>query len=184
MWSYKLMLEMDEETAKKVKKYAAISGWFFIALGLIGLIFPVFMSFSTLIMVAYTMIVMGVIAGWLTFKSNPKDWAGWLKSFVLFMVGVLMLVYPMHGIAAIGLLFVIYFFTDAFASFGLLFSHKPEKGWWLWLINALASLALGVIVLIGWPFNSLVIVGLLVGISFLLDGVALIVGSKALDTKL
>jgi len=92
-----------------------------------------------------------------------------------------MIFYPMQGIAALGLLFAIYFFTDAFAGFGLAFSMKPQKMWWLWLVNAVTSLVLGVIFIVGWPFSSLFMVGLLVGISLLFDGVALLSGGIFLD---
>jgi len=42
------------------------------------------------------------------------------------------------------------------------------------LINGVLSLLLGVFVIAGWPLTSAWIVGLLIGFSFLLDGIALI----------
>ncbi|WP_221899616.1 hypothetical protein [Bathymodiolus platifrons methanotrophic gill symbiont] len=42
------------------------------------------------------------------------------------------------------------------------------------LLNGLLSLLLGVIVLVGWPLSSAWLVGLLIGISFLFDGIALL----------
>ncbi len=44
----------------------------------------------------------------------------------------------------------------------------------LLILAGLASLALAVIFIAGWPFNSLWLVGLLVGISLLFDGIALL----------
>lgn len=176
-------MNLNKNLVDSFKKYATISGIMFIILGIAGIIFPSFMSFTALAFVSYLMLFAGVSSAWLTWMSNRENWSGWLKSFLLIIVALLMLFYPMEGIAALGLLFAIYFFTDAFAGFGLAFSLKPQKVWWLWLFNALTSLALGVIFMVGWPFSSLMMVGLLVGVSLLFDGVALLSGGIFLQNE-
>ena len=185
MWNWNSTLSPEMNINKNLvdnfKKYAKISGILFIIFGIAGIFFPSFMSFTTLAFVSYLMLLAGISGAWLTMASNKKDWAGWLKSFLLIVVSLLMLFYPMEGIAALGLLFAIYFFTDAFAGFGLAFSLKPQKIWLMWLFNAITSLVLGVIFLIGWPFSSLFMVGLLVGISLLFDGIALLSGGILLE---
>jgi len=182
-WNSKLSVEMniDKNIIDNFKKYAKISGTIFIILGVIGIVYPTFMSLTTVAFVAYLMLLGGLIGGYLTYKSNKKDWAGWLKSFLLILTALLLLFYPLQGAAALGLMFAIYFFVDAFSSFGLAFSLKPQKVWIFWLINALTSLVLGVLFIIGWPLSSLYLVGLFVGISLLFDGIALIVGGKYID---
>jgi len=182
-WDNNLSAEMNinKELVDSFKKYAKISGSIFIVLGMIGIIFPTFMTISTEIFVSYLMLFAGILAGWMTWTSNRRDWAGWLKSFALIIVSSIMLFYPMEGIATLGLLLAIYFFMDAFSGFGLAFSLKPQKIWWMWLINAVTSLAIGVIFLIDWPFSSLFMIGLLVGISLLFDGIALLFGGVFID---
>ena len=182
-WNGTLSPEMalNKELVDRFKKYAKISGSIFIVLGAAGIIFPNFMSLTTLVFVSYLMLFAGLSAGWLTWVSNKKDWAGWLKSFLLVLVALLMIFYPMEGVATLGLLFAIYFLADAFAGFGLAFSLKPQKIWWLWLINAITSLVLGVLFIVGWPSSSVFLVGLFVGISLLFDGIALLSGGVFLD---
>jgi len=185
MWKWDSSLNAEININKNIvdnfKKYAKISGIIFILLGLSGILFPAIMSLSTLFFVSYLMIFAGFFSGWLTWKSNKEDWAGWLKSFVLLMVGFLMVYDPVSGIATLGLLLSIYFFMDAFASFGLAFSTKPDKVWLVWLFNAITSLALAVIFVIGWPFSSVYLVGLFVGISLFFDGIALLSGAFMVD---
>ena len=151
MWKWDSSLNAEININKNIvdnfKKYAKISGIIFILLGLSGILFPAIMSLSTLFFVSYLMIFAGFFSGWLTWKSNKEDWAGWLKSFVLLMVGFLMVYDPVSGIATLGLLLSIYFFMDAFASFGLAFSTKPDKVWLVWLFNAITSLALPILLL-------------------------------------
>ncbi|TXL13779.1 hypothetical protein BMR05_10035 [Methylococcaceae bacterium HT4] len=62
---------------------------------------------------------------------------------------------------------------DGFAGIALSVEIKPAKGWAFMLLNGLLSLLLGVIVLVGWPLSSAWLVGLLIGISFLFDGMVL-----------
>jgi len=182
-WNEGLTVEMNlnKNLVDQFKKSARISGILFILFGAAGIFFPTFMSFTTLAFVAYLMLFMGIMSGYMTWTSDRKSWAGWLKSLMLILVAVFMIFYPMQGIATLGLLFAIYFLVDAFAEFGLAFSLYPQKVWLLWLLNAITSLALGVIFLVGWPFSSLYMVGLLVGISLVFDGIALLAGGALLE---
>jgi len=182
MWKYtSLEIEMNKALINKFKKYSKIGGILFIILGLIGILFPTFMSLSTLAFVSYLMLFSGISAGVLTWVSNRKDWTGWLKSFILIGVAIYMLFDPVAGVATLGLLFSIYFFMDAFAGFGVAFSVEGQKHKWIWIFNAASSLLLAIIFVIGWPFTSLWLVGFFVGISLFFDGIALLVGGSALN---
>ena len=163
---------------EKLGKYAKTAGIIFILLGLAGMFFPSYMTLATVAFISWLMLFAGISAGYFTWITNRTDWLGWLKSFILVAVAIFMIVKPFSGVATVGLLFSIYFFMDAFAGFGLASTAYPNKGWWLWLINALLSLALGFIFVIGWPFSSMVLVGLFVGISLFFDGIALLIGSS------
>ncbi len=184
MWNSNLSPEINinRTLVERFKKYATVSGILFILLGLAGILFPAVVTFSTVLFIAYLMLLAGISAAWMTWKSNRQDWAGWLKSTMLVLVSILMIFFPMDGVAALGLLFSIYFFIDAFAGFGLAFSMRPKKIWWLWLINAVTSLALGVLFIVGWPFSSVYMIGIFVGVSLLFDGFALLAGGSYLDT--
>ncbi|HFQ61733.1 MAG TPA: hypothetical protein ENK39_05480 [Epsilonproteobacteria bacterium] len=182
MWNQtSLEMKINQTLVDKFKKYAKIGGVLFILLGAVGIFFPTFMTFGTLAFVSYLMLFAGISAGALTWASNRKDWAGWLKSFILIIVASYMIFYPLQGVATLGLLFSIYFFMDAFGGFGLAFSAEGQKHKWVWLFNAATSLVLAIIFIIGWPFTSLWLVGFFVGVSLFFDGISLLVGGAALD---
>ena len=174
MWKYPI----DENLFETFSKHSKIVGIVFIILGLIGIVFPVFMTFATVAFVAWLMIFSGITAGYFTYKSDRSDIAGWLKSFILIIIGALMLFYPMSGVGTVGLLLAIYFFMDSFASFSLAMSMRPQKGWIWWLINAILSLIIGIVFIIGWPFSSLYLVGLFVGFSLFFDGIVMLTMSS------
>ncbi|SFV62962.1 hypothetical protein MNB_SV-6-534 [hydrothermal vent metagenome] len=166
---------------EKFRKYAKVGGALFVILGIVGMLFPTFMTLGTLAFVSYLMLFAGVSSAMLTWVSNRNDWVGWLKSFILIAVSLYMIFYPMAGVATLGLLFSIYFFMDAFAGFGVAFSAEEKAHKWVWFFNAISSLILAVIFIIDWPFSSLWLVGFLVGISLFFDGIALFVGGSALS---
>ena len=169
-------MNINKNLVDNFKKHAKISGTLFVFFGAIGILFPTFMSVTTVMLVAYLMMFAGISAGVLTYRSNKEDWAGWLKSFILVLSSFVLLYYPIQGAAALGLVFAIYFFTDAFSGFGLALSLRPQKIWLVWFFNAVTSLALGVLFVIGWPTSSLFLIGILVGVSLLFDGIALLLG--------
>jgi len=182
MWNYaSLQISANQALVDRFRKYAKISGGIFILLGLVGIFFPTFMTMTAVALVSYLMLFAGVSSAWFTWTSHRKDWAGWLKSLMLILVAALMIFYPLNGAATLGMLLAVYFFVDAFAEFGLAFSQRPNTVWLLWLLNGIISLGLGVIFVVGWPFNSLYLVGLFVGISLFFDGVALLSGGIFLD---
>ena len=176
MWKQPKKFELFEEFGK----HAKIAGIIFMILGLIGVIFPVFASYATVVFVPWLMLLAGSLAAYFTYITDRSNWVGWLKSIILIGVALYMLLSPLGGAATLGLLFSIYFFMDAFSGFAIASSLYPHKGWGLWSINAIFSLAIAVIFIIGWPFTSMYLIGLLVGFSLFFDGLALFMGGKVL----
>ena len=161
---------------QKFGKYAKTAGVIFMILGVIGILFPIFTSYAVVIFVAWLMLLAGMMAGYFTYMTERSDWGGWLKSIALIGVALYMLLSPLGGIATLGMLLSIYFFMDAFGGFMLASSLYPNRGWGLWLINALLSIAIAMVFIVGWPFTSVYLIGLLVGFSLFFDGLALLMG--------
>ncbi len=169
MWSYPL----KESLLAKIGKDAKIAGTVFIVLGIIGVVFPTFVTLATVLFVSWLMLFAGILASYFTWITNRGDWLGWLKSIILIVVALFMMFYPMSGVGTIGVVLSVYFFVDALAGFGLARAMYPNKGWWVWLVNALLSFALGVFFVVGWPFSSLYLIGIFIGINLLFDGITL-----------
>ena len=182
MWKYRpLKIDINRVLIDKLKKYTKIGGVLFIILGTIGILFPTFMTISTVIFVSYLMLFAGISAASLTWMSNRDDWAGWLKSFALIIVSLYMIFSPISGAGTLGLLLSVYYFMDAFAGFGIALSSQDNKHKWVWMFNALTSFALATIFIINWPFSSMWLVGFFVGISLFFDGLALLFGGVFLS---
>lgn len=182
MWKYRsTQIDIDRVFIDKLNKYAKVGGVVFLLLGVVGILFPTLMTMSTVIFVSYLMLLAGISGASLTWMSNPNDWAGWLKSFALIVVALYMILYPIQGAGTLGLLFSIYYFMDAFASFGIAFSSQGQKHKLLWFFNALLSFILAIVFLLNWPFSSVWLVGFLVGVTLFFNGIALLSGGILLS---
>jgi uncharacterized membrane protein HdeD (DUF308 family) len=174
MVGYQNLKNLNKEVLERFEKSSKLVGVIFLLFGLIGIFYPTLMSLTTAYFVAWLFIFSGILIGYHTIKNDKKDWLGWLKAFIYILTGVLVTIYPVSGVAALGIILAIHFFMDGFASIALAFQLKGEKRWWLILLNGILSLILGVIFLTGWPFSSLVYVGMYVGISLFFNGIVLL----------
>jgi uncharacterized membrane protein HdeD (DUF308 family) len=173
---------IDQEKLKEFRQLSVITGLLVAVAGLLSIINPLAGSLSFVIFMGSLFLVTGIIQGVITFKAHQKSLGAWFKVLMIVVTGILLLIYPVAGVSAMALLFGAYFFVDAFSSFSMALDLKPLKGWGLALANGMLSFLLGVITLTGWPANSPFIVGIVVGVSFLMDGIVLIyLGLSAKD---
>jgi uncharacterized membrane protein HdeD (DUF308 family) len=171
----------DKEILKKFSKHSIISGILMIIVGSIGVLVPPIMSLSAALFFGSLFIVSSIFIAYATFKSYKKSHGAWLKSVILFISGLLMLLFPSLGIAALGMVFAVYLFIDAFSNFAFAFDIAGSKMSSLFaILNGALSIFLGIWMIAGWPFSSILWVGLILGISLIFDGVELIMlGSVA-----
>jgi uncharacterized membrane protein HdeD (DUF308 family) len=168
------LLSIDQKILDKFGPYTLVTGILLIVLGTAGILLPGVMSLSTTVLVGWLLLTGGSLWGIHTYTYSPKNVMDWLKPALLFIIGGLMLFYPVIGVEAVGLLIAVYLLLDAMHSFTLAQSMHPAKGWGLMTFNGVVSALLASLFLIGWPATSLWLVGLYVSISLLLDGWALV----------
>ena len=164
----------DKEKLKKFSTTSIITGIIMIIGGSLAIINPLAGSLAFVLFLAAIFFASGLVQGYITFKAHNKSLGAWFKVFLLLITGILLAIWPASGIAAVAILFAAYFFLDSFASFTMAMDLKPLKGWWLTLLNAILSFILGIIMVIDWPFSAPLTVGIIVGVSFIMDGFVLI----------
>ncbi len=155
------------------------TGIVLVVLGLLGIVLPEVLSVTIALLASVLLIAAGVISGYAVWSSYRRDGLAWLKPFVLIVLGLLLLFYPGLGAAAIGLLLIVYFLLSGFAGIAFGLALRPLPGWGWTVFSGAASLVLALIFIGGWPFEATWLVGLFIGISLLLDGIAMLVLSRA-----
>ena len=170
MYYESIEISMDEALRKRLRS----TGVLLLLIGGLGVLLPQIISITLSLFIASLLILAGLVVAYFTWHSYNRSALAWLKPFVLITLGLLVLFNPIAGAAALGLVLLVYFLLDGFAGITFALALRPMQGWVWTLISGLASLALAVVFIAGWPFNSLWLVGLFVGISLVFDGIALL----------
>jgi len=176
MWIYS-----NYDPLNDLSKSAKRAGIVLMILGAVGIVFPTFLSFTIVIFIGWLMVAAGGVIGYFTYLTDSSEWIGWLKAFIPITIGALLITHPTIGTAAIGILLALYLLIDAFGSFSIALSLKPMRGWSFWLLNSILSFLLGIIFLIGFPFQSPWLVGIFIGISIFIEGLLLFISGKFLE---
>ena len=86
--------------------------------GIAGIALPQFISMAVALFAGWLMIITGGIAFYITWHGFRDRRVVRLKPFVLIVVGLLILLHPVAGKAAPGLMLAVYFLLDGFGGVG------------------------------------------------------------------
>jgi len=170
-----LHLKFDHAFAKRFKKFSFITGILLMIVGLAGAILPQLMSLVITAFTGWLLVTGGFLTAYLAFLGRGKSMIAFLKPILLILTGSIFIYDPLAGLAVIALMLTFYLLMDAFGGFGLAYDMYPMHGWGWMAVNGLMSFILAMILFIGWPLTSPLLVGLFVGVSLFFDGIALVV---------
>jgi uncharacterized membrane protein HdeD (DUF308 family) len=152
-----------------------------IVFSLLVLTIPLITSFGVLTIIGWLLVFSGVTQALHGFHSRAVGDIFW-KLFVAILyvvLGIYLLANPLVGVTTLTLFLGLFFLAEGGLDLAAYF-----KGWrsvastWI-LVDALATLLLGLMILRQWPSNSLWTLGTLVGIGMLVTGVSRLMISLA-----
>lgn len=164
-------------------KNTKLTGIVMMVIGAVGILLPNVLSFTLNVLVGGLFLLAALALSFNILLSKSTNLTQWFKPIILFILALLVLIHPAIVLSVLGLLIAIYFLFSGLANMVLAFEFLPGKGRWFMWFNGLVSFALGVVVMMDWPFSASWIIGLFIGISFLFDGLSLIGLSKSLDER-
>ena len=143
--------------------YAPIAGkWgWFVALG-VGLILAGLIAFANT--VAFTLIHAFMTKGWSAFALNL------LCGLVTVAGGFLIMSEPVEGSVVITLFLLVSLMIGGVLRIAIALRHRELQYWWLLLVGGLISIGLGVLLYKTLPWSSLFLLGTLIGIELLVQG--------------
>ncbi|HUX18894.1 MAG TPA: DUF308 domain-containing protein [Acidithiobacillus sp.] len=162
-----------EAERKMFGKYLLPIAIALIVIGLFGLLSPVILSAVTDGVLAAILIMAGFT--WIihSYQMHQHQLADWLKPVLLLITGGIMIALPNAGIAAIGLMFILYFVLDAYRNFTQSNTHAGHgRGWFIF--SGVIDIVIAILFLVTWPRGSLILVGIFVGVNLIFDGVILL----------
>lgn len=168
------MEQAVRQTARQNWGWLLALGIVMVVLGLAALGVPVAAAAAAALFLGWLLLLGGavmVVQAW-RHKDDHGLAAPLIGALVYLAAGVLLVAYPIAGAVTLGLVLAAYFLAGGAAKVWLALRMRPRRGWGWVLFNALVALALGVIILLGWPGDSLWVLGLFVALDLIFAGLA------------
>jgi uncharacterized membrane protein HdeD (DUF308 family) len=137
-------------------------GIFLIILGIIAILAPHFFTVAIVVSLGWILLFGGIflIARVLLFSRMP-GFGLWLFMGILqLLIGYLFLSQPLEGIMTLTMLMTLFFALEGLAKISFALMMRPLAHWGYVLFSGLTALILAVVVWIGWPGNSRLVIGL------------------------
>jgi uncharacterized membrane protein HdeD (DUF308 family) len=156
-------------------------GLIMVLVGIAAIAFPIFSTLAATILAGWALLISGVaifISSFWIHGTGPFFGAN-LFGLLSTAAGVFLLFNPFAGAVALTLLLGIMFMFQGASELVFALEMRPASGWVGMLLSGLASIALAIIIVTGWPGISLIALGLLIGINFLTTGFGYIFAARA-----
>jgi uncharacterized membrane protein HdeD (DUF308 family) len=156
------------------------SGWslalgiLLVIAGVVALLFPVMAAVTASLYIGWFALIAGAIAIVVAIRTRSEPDFGWrLAMGVVYVVlGLLLVANPIAGAVSLALFVSAMMAMLGVVEIALALRIKPRRGWGWVLANGILSLVLAILIAIGWPLGSLVLIGYLVGFQIITCGVA------------
>jgi uncharacterized membrane protein HdeD (DUF308 family) len=144
-----------------------------IAGGFLALLNPFGATVFAVTLAGWVFLIQGVIQVIHAFRV--RDWSGFIWSLGIgvlsLLVGVVLVADPLAGAIPLTLLVAVLFLATGVAKTMFALALRPASGWVWVLASGLVSVVLGVMILAGLPATATTILGLLLGIELVSNGV-------------
>jgi uncharacterized membrane protein HdeD (DUF308 family) len=152
------------------------------ALGVAAIVFPIVTTLMAALLVGWVLLVAGIVmlAGAFSIHGTVPFFGALLFALLSLASGIFLLFNPLAGAVALTLLIgVLFMFQGAFEIF-FAFEMPPHGSWVGMLISGIASIAMALLIVAGWPGISVIVLGILLGVNFISTGLGYIFVSRAL----
>jgi uncharacterized membrane protein HdeD (DUF308 family) len=151
-------------------------------LGLLLIAYPLFAATITTMVIGWILIIAGIfeIVQAVRAQTVGAFFSRLLLGVVYGAGGVVLLLYPLRGVAVLTVVLGVMLLVEAGATTALAFQAKPASGWGWFLFDAVITAILGFLILAHWPASSIWAIGTLVGVAVLVRGITRIAFSAGL----
>jgi uncharacterized membrane protein HdeD (DUF308 family) len=155
-----------------------IEGLLLVVLGALAILVPPIATLGITILIGWIFLISGIMGLVTTFwaRQAPGFWWSLVSAVLGIAAGLVLLVWPVHGVISLTMVLIAFFIIEGVASILYALDHrKRTSGRWGWMLfSGIVDLVLAGIILAGLPGTAAWALGLLVGINMLFGGAALI----------
>ena len=155
-------------------KWFIVEGVILFILGIFAVARPGLAAVAVEQVLAWLLIFGGAfsIFGGVTAQTGPRVPVSLAVGVIAIVCGILLLLLPIEALATITIVVAIFFLLSGLAEIASSFALRSighDSHWGLAFFNGIIGVVLGVLLLALWP-DSIEVIGLLIGINFLLSG--------------
>ena len=167
--------------AQKNARSLAILGWVEVFAGILAIVGPLVTGLAVAVVVGVMLMVGGIVRLVEAFKADSLGGGAltFLWGLVLLVMGFHFVTQPGIGLASLTWVVALVLFGDGVMRVILAFHMKPVDGWGWMLAGGMLSVVLAVMIWRQIPESALWVIGTLIGISLISNGITTIFVGKA-----
>jgi uncharacterized membrane protein HdeD (DUF308 family) len=169
--------EAVKESVRKNAWLFIIQGVLMTVAGIAAIAYPLMTSVAVVVFLGWMLIVVGVVQGisLITAREAPHFWLQLVSVALACIIGAMMVSRPEAGLLALTLLVVVYFMVEGISKIVLALTVRPLPNWGWVLASGLLGVALSFYLWADMPITAAWLLGLLLGINLISEGVSLVV---------
>ena len=177
------MTDRDKPTTSQELKHGLslsfVLGILMIFLGIVASAHPLFAGIAANFYLGWVLIVGGITQLVYTIQTREEGQSiskllrNLLIGVLYFVAGLLLLIYPLEGLLSLTAIVGVSILGSGLTQIFWAFLWRPDSDWGWILARGILATVLGIWVLVDWPGNTPWLIGLLVGINLISDGIGI-----------
>ncbi|MEX0744577.1 MAG: HdeD family acid-resistance protein [Phycisphaeraceae bacterium] len=169
------MREAMRETVKKYSLWYLLQGVLMIVAGILALVYPLVASVAMVFLLGWILIISGVLQGigLIGARDVPHYWLSLISAVLAIVIGLLLLRQPDSGLLLMTVLLIVYFMVEGISKVIFALTIRPFPNWGWVLASGIVGIVLAVYLWANMPVSSEWVLGVLLGILLISEGVAL-----------
>ena len=178
-------LRAPRRAAGPTMRSSVAAGLFLVAAGLLAMAAPVVSAVVAVAVFAWTSLFAGAVEITHAFEARRERQAPWylLGGALYTVAGFLVLFRPGRGTLAVAMVLATLLVLRSAVLGAIAWQLRRTRVWALFGLDGLVSAALGAGLFIGWPSRAIMLVGLFVGASLMMNGVSRLLVAAALRSQ-
>lgn len=141
--------------------------------GVVALLNPLLSTLAVTLMAGWAFIFLGVLQ--VIHSFSVKDWSGFFWALGLgvltLLVGLSLVFDPLAGSVSLTILVAAFFLATGVFKVMYALKLRPTSGWGWVIFSGIVSIVLGLMIMLGLPYSSLTVLGILLGIELISNGI-------------
>lgn len=164
------------------RQLTTILGMLMIFLGVLAIARPLFAAVTVVLVLGWLLLIAGafnMLYAILTIEDG-KAFFLWrlLPGIILLVLGALLLLFPVGTAQTVGILLGALILIRGIAQIILASQLRPLPGWSWAAVVGVVGVVLGFLILWGWPASGYIVIGTLIGILLITDGLWFVMSSR------